>query len=133
MCFEEAAKLAVRMALVLNGGRPYPWGGASTSDHVTDPMELGNVESRKGHQSGRRRFTDEQMEDIRAGRCFVCKKKGCRARNHDRRIRLKKQQKLTVFSLTMQMILQALEKSRNTDWAPREHVDRATETFARGN
>lgn len=23
------------------------------------------------------------MDDIRNGRCFVCKKKSCRARNHD--------------------------------------------------
>lgn len=49
-------------------------------------MELGNFESHR--QPRRRRFTKEQMADIRAGRCFVCKRKGCRARNHDKTKRL---------------------------------------------
>lgn len=44
-------------------------------------MEIGNIEFR--HRSRNSRFKEEEMEDIHQERCFVCEKKGCRARNHD--------------------------------------------------
>lgn len=69
------------MELVLNGRKPFSWGGAWTGDHLTDPVELGNLEPQKGRQPGRARFTDEEIEGIRAGRCFICKEKCFQARN----------------------------------------------------
>lgn len=81
MNFEEASLLAIRMDLVLNSG--VSWRGVSSREAEPAPMEIGNVESQR--YTRRRRFTEEQMDDIKNKRCFVCKEKGCRALNHDKK------------------------------------------------
>lgn len=43
MRFEDPAKLAVRMDLVLNGGCYFAWGGDSRSDVLPIPMEMGTL------------------------------------------------------------------------------------------
>lgn len=69
------------MDLVLNNG--FSWRGALSTETEPAPMKIGNVESQR--YTRHRRFTEEQMDDIKNKQCFVCKKKGCRARNHDKK------------------------------------------------
>lgn len=73
MNFEEASLMASRLDLLINGSSSTFWGGGPSMDEELTPMEIGNVESRRRH--GRCRFTEQQMDDIRQGRCFVCNEK----------------------------------------------------------
>ena len=87
-CFEDAAKIALRVDSALWGSQYYANlgdtgngnRGASLSGNTdTSPtlMEIGNTEGRRS------RFKDPKWEDdFRNNRCFVCHKTGCRAWKH---------------------------------------------------
>lgn len=79
------------MDLVLNRGRSFSWRGALTTESGSHLTELENIEFCRSSGPSRHRFTEKKMTDIRAGRCFDCKKKNCPARNHDKKKKLDKQ------------------------------------------
>lgn len=77
MTFDEAARVALRVEAAINGSRRTA--SVPMSNEPT-PMEIGNVETRKGHE--KKKLTDEEYALVRKMACFIWKKKGCLSWKH---------------------------------------------------
>lgn len=77
MTFDEAARVALRVEAAINTS--CRTASVPMSNEPT-PMEIGNVETRKGRK--KKKLTDEEYALVRKKACFICKKKGCRSWKH---------------------------------------------------
>lgn len=72
--FEDAAKIALRVDSAIWGNKMQGSGSASSAETPT-PMEIGNLERRRGSDT-------QRQEDMRNNACFKCHKAGCRPWKH---------------------------------------------------